>query len=90
MQIDLKNTLQQQPTAAVPSDEPRKEPPPATATRLDGTTSSKDAEAEKKVSAPDEPKRSGGFVPFARDPLKQKRYEVYLEATKHNRPCELH
>lgn len=86
MQLELTNTLQQQqPTAPAPGDELRMEPPPSAATRLDAATGSKDAEAERKAA--DETKRSGGFVPFARDPLKQKRYEAYLEATKHNKPC---
>lgn len=34
------------------------------------------------------PGTSTVFVPFARNPVKQKRYETYLDATKNKKPCK--
>lgn len=71
------------------------EPPHSSATATmppggDGLQATPSVSAESKGSS--ELQMASGssavFVPFARNPVKQKRYETYLDATKNKRPCK--
>lgn len=70
------------------------EPPHSSATATmppgDGLQATPSVSAESKGSS--ELQMASGsstvFVPFARNPVKQQRYETYLDATKNKRPCK--